>query len=130
MNEILSHIPEIICALLGGGVVSAFTVPELKRGKRAEVAREELTNAKMLIEEYVPMLKSIKEENEALRKEVEDLRQKVAKQSATIAELRTKQHTMELIAQEDKALRCEITTCVNRKPPFKKENLELLAKTK
>lgn len=130
-ETIIQHLPELLSALLAsGGVAAIFTIPERKRSKKAEAEREELTNAKMLIEQWAPLLKSIKEENEALRKEVEELRQKVSKQSATIADLKTRQHTMELIAKEHKALRCEITSCPNRQPPLDKGALENIADIK
>lgn len=117
---IIDHVTELLSVILGGGVVALFTIPETKASKRLDAAERVLAK-------YEPLLQKLEKENTELRSEIATLREKVAVQSSTIVELKTKIHTMEIINQEDRALRCEKTACPKRMPPFVKENLEKLA---
>lgn len=117
---IIDHVTELLSVILGGGVVALFTIPETKASKRLDAAERVLAK-------YEPLLQKLEKENTELRSEIATLREKVAVQSSTIVELKTKIHTMEIINQEDRALRCEKTACPKRVPSFVKENLEKLA---
>lgn len=117
---IIDHVTELLSVILGGGVVALFTIPETKASKRLDAAERVLAK-------YEPLLQKLEKENTELRSEIATLREKVAVQSSTIVELKTKIHTMEIINQEDRALRCEKTSCPKRVPSFVKENLEKLA---
>lgn len=121
MTEILSNwLPELITALIGGGLVSIFLLPEKKVSSR-------LDNAERLIAKYEPLMARLEEENQQLKAEVKRLNGIINDQEVKIAELKTRMHTMELIGKEDKALRCEVMSCKKRNPAVTKEVLEELA---
>ena len=120
MEAITQYLPELISALLGGGIVSLFLIPEKKVASR-------LDNAERLIAKYEPLMQRLTEENEQLKKEVKRLNGIINEQEDKIAELKTRMHTMELIGREDKALRCEKIRCKSRRPPIDKKKLEEIA---
>lgn len=118
-DAILNHLAEIMSAVLGGGLVALFTIPETKASKRLDAAERVLAK-------YEPLIQKLEKENSDLREEVTKLRETVAVQNATIVELKTRLHTMEIINQEDRALRCDITTCKMRTPAYDKSKLNEL----
>lgn len=120
MTEILQYLPELISALLGGGIVSIFLLPEKKTGAR-------LDNAERLIAKYEPLMQKLEAENQELRSEVKRLNGIIQEQEGTIADLKTRMHTMELIGKENKALRCEVLNCKKRKPSLDTEALNHIA---
>lgn len=120
MEISVTTILEIVAALLGGGGIAAlFLIPEKKASKR-------LDNAERLIAKYEPIMHRLEEEIADKDKQIKALIKRVNEQDAMITELKTKLHTMQVIADEDRVLRCEIIGCKKRKPAIDKTKLEEL----
>lgn len=84
----MDFIPELLTALLGGGIVALFTIPEKKASAR-------LDNAERLVKKYEEILVRYEKRISELENEVEELREKLDKKDSRILALETKLSAME-----------------------------------
>lgn len=80
METILQWLPELVTALLGGGLVALFTVPEKKAAAR-------LDNAERVVAKYEEVMNKYEKRISELEAEVRELRAEADKKDARISEL-------------------------------------------
>ena len=80
METILQWLPELVTALLGGGLVALFTVPEKKAAAR-------LDNAERVVAKYEEVMNKYEKRISELEAEVRELRAEADQKDARISEL-------------------------------------------
>lgn len=118
MDEIVKILIEQgLPALLGGGAVALFTIPE-KRGS----AR--LDNAERILKKYEDIINKLEEDNKDKDMKIVEMRTKIEYLETSLATVNTTLKTLQIIEKEDRVLRCEILRCKNRKPKMDIKELE------
>jgi len=80
METIIQWLPELITALLGGGLVAIFTVPEKKAAAR-------LDNAERVVAKYEEVMQRYEKRISELEAEVKELRAESERKDDRISEL-------------------------------------------
>ena len=80
LDTILSWLPELVTALLGGGLVAIFTVPEKKAAAR-------LDNAERVVAKYEEVMQRYEKRISELEQEVKELRAESERKDERFSEL-------------------------------------------
>lgn len=107
-------------ALLGGGAVALFLIPE-KRGS----AR--LDNAERVLKRYEDIISRLEKSNQDKDIVIAELRTKVAGLETSLSRVNATLSGMQIQNRESSLLRCEIIRCKNRKPKANIEKLNEMA---
>jgi len=118
LNTFLTEmLRSVVPALLGGGIVMLWTLPERKGGAR-------LDNAERVLKKYEDIIDRLDRENTQLKKEIEELKIESMQLRANLGEVNTRMKTLQIIEEEDRSFRCENLRCKKRKPRLSQSTIE------
>lgn len=101
----------LISAVLGGGLVKIFTTKETKEGMSLDNMQKVLDAKDRIIEERIDRCKELKNELDKKDLKIDELHK-------VNASLRHKLDDANTKAAVADVMRCDVTKCINRIPPF------------